>query len=155
MQGSKKVLDILSDVLTGELTAINQYFMHARLCDNWGYTKLAKVIQAESIDEMKHAQELMDRILFFDAIPNLQKLSKLNIGENVEEQFKADLALEFSAIKRLKDGIKVCIEESDFGSRDLLERILVDEEKHVDWLEAQLSVIKDIGLKSYLAEQIA
>ena len=153
MKGSPEVIKVLNEVLVGELTAINQYFLHSRICEDWGYKRIAKVNYEESIDEMKHAQTLVDRILFLEGLPNMQKLGKLRIGESVEEQFKSDLALEFEAVKRLKDGIIVCVNERDFTSRDLLEKILIDEESHVDWLESQLNVIKDVGIQNYLAEQ--
>ncbi len=154
MKGDSKVIDALNEILTGELTAINQYFLHARMAKNWGYERIAAKVWAESIDEMKHAQALTDRILFLEGIPNLQKLGKLNIGETIEEQFQADLALEFQAMTNLKAAIKVCFEAADHTTRELFEHILADEENHVDWLEAQLGLIKDLGRTAYLAEQI-
>jgi bacterioferritin len=153
MKGDPKVIEALSDVLTAELTAINQYFLHARMCMDWGFTKIGKFVHDESIEEMKHAQELIDRILFLEGHPNLQKLGKLHIGENVEEQLKSDLKLEYDAVARLRDAIEVCTEVKDFTTRDLFEKILIDEEKHVDWIEAQMHIIKQIGIKAYLAEQ--
>ena len=154
MKGDPKVIEILNEVLTGELTAINQYFLHARMCKSWGYNKLGDKIHKESIDEMKHASALTDRILFLEGLPNLQRLGKLNIGETVPEQLAADLALELEAIPRLKKGIKICMDANDHGSRELLEHILVSEEEHTDWIEAQLSMIKDIGKENYLAQQM-
>jgi len=154
MKGQKEVIQLLNDVLEGELTAINQYFLHARMCQDWGYAKLASVVQAESIDEMKHAQALIDRILFLEGLPNVQKLGSLSIGQTVKEQFVADLALENQAIPRLRDGIVLCGEKNDPGTRDLLEKILVSEEEHVDWLEAQLSLIDQVGYENYLSQQI-
>ncbi len=154
MRGEPAVIKCLNEILTGELTAINQYFLHARMCKTWGYERIAKIVYHESIDEMKHAQELLDRVLFLEGIPNLQKLNPLNIGENVLEQLKADLELEKQAIPLLKDGIGLCYEAKDHGTRELLEKILVDEEKHVDWLEAQLQMINDVGIQNYLAQQI-
>lgn len=154
MKGDKKVIEALNIILTGELTAINQYFLHSRMCADWGYERIADIIHKESIDEMKHAQTLVDRVLFLEGFPNLQKLNKLNIGETVEEQFKSDLQLEFHAIENLKTSIKTCDDARDYTTREIFERILEDEEKHVDWLEAQLNIIKDIGLQNYLAEQI-
>lgn len=154
MKGHPEIIELLNEVLTGELTAINQYFLHAAMCKNWGYQKIYDVVNKESIDEMKHAQELTDRVLFLDGVPNLQRLGKLNIGESVPEQFESDLKLEFEALERLRKGIDLCVEHSDFGTRELLERILRDEEHHVDWLEAQLAIIKDIGKEKYLAEQL-
>lgn len=154
MKGDPKVIEALNLILTGELTAINQYFLHSRMCGDWGYERIADIIHKESIDEMKHAQALVDRVLFLEGFPNLQKLNKLNIGETVEEQFKSDLALEFTAIENLKKSIEVCDKARDYTTRELFERILEDEERHVDWLEAQLHIIKDIGVQNYLAEQI-
>lgn len=154
MKGDSNVIQILNEILTGELTAINQYFLHARMCTNWGYKKLGSVIYKESIDEMKHAQALIDRILFLEGIPNVQRLGTLNIGESVEEQLKSDLALEFQAIPRLKKGIELCNQASDHGTRELLEHILESEEHHVDWIEAQLNLIKEVGAQNYLTQQI-
>ena len=151
---SKKVIAVLNDVLTAELTAINQYFVHAKMCGNWGYERLRAKIYAESIDEMKHADELIERILFLDGVPNVQKLGKINIGETVKEQLELDLALENIALPRLNTGIEVCREEGDNGSRLLLDSILASEEEHVDWLEAQLELIEQLGLENYLVEQI-
>ena len=154
MKGDVNVIKALNEVLTGELTAINQYFLHARMCKNWGYLRIADFTYKESIEEMKHAQNLLDRILFLEGIPNLQKLDKINIGENVKEQFDSDLALEFIAINRLKTAIDICYAAKDHTSRELLEHILADEENHVDWLEAQLGIVKDIGLENYLSQQL-
>lgn len=154
MKGDAKIIKALNEVLTGELTAINQYFLHARMCTAWGFERIGAKIYKESIDEMKHAQALIDRVLFLEGIPNLQKLDALNIGENVKEMLESDLALEFKAIPRLKTGIQLCEELHDHGTRDLLEKILVSEEEHVDWLEAQLELIKQVGVQNYLAQQI-
>lgn len=154
MKGDAKVIQALNDILTGELTAINQYFLHARMCTSWGFDKIGKKVYKESIDEMKHAQWLIDRVLFLEGIPNVQKLGTLNIGENVKEQLESDLALEFQAIPRLKTAIALCNDTNDHGSRELLEKILVSEEEHVDWLEAQLNLIQQVGLQNYLAQQI-
>lgn len=154
MKGDPKVIEALNEVLTGELTAINQYFLHARMCKNWGYDRIAHYVFKESVDEMKHAQDLVDRILFLDGIPNLQKLGKLNIGETVPEQLESDLKLEYEAVARLKAAIKTTFEAADHTSRELFEHILEDEEKHIDWLEAQLGQIKEIGKEIWLAEQI-
>lgn len=151
---NKRIVDLLNEVLTGELTAINQYFLHAKMCENWGYHKLAQYIRKESIDEMKHADDLIDRILYLGGIPNVQRLGKVRIGETVPEQFKLDLALEMEALPRLNDGILACVEEKDGGSRALLESILVSEEEHVDWLEAQLELLDQIGVENYLSQQI-
>lgn len=154
MKGDLKVIDSLNEILTGELTAINQYFLHARMCKNWGYERIAHIVYKESIDEMKHAQNLIDRILFLEGIPNMQRLGKVNIGENVPEQLGADLALEYTALTNLRAAIKVCFETADHTSRELFEEILEDEEQHVDWLETQLGLIKEIGKERYLAEQM-
>jgi len=154
MKGHAKVLTALNDILTGELTAINQYFLHAKMCKNWGFHKIGDKIYKESIDEMKHASQLTDRILFLEGLPNLQKLGKLKIGENVKEQLECDLALEMDAIPKLREAIELCWSVSDHGTRDLLEKILVSEEEHADWLETQLSVIKNIGLPNFLSQQL-
>jgi bacterioferritin len=154
MKGSAKVIELLNEVLTGELTAINQYFIHAKMCADWGYARLAKQIREESIDEMKHADELIERILFLDGVPNVQRYGKITVGETVREQFELDLQLEHTAIERLRKGIALCREELDEVSRDMLEHILTSEEEHTDWLETQLELIKQVGEQNYLAEQI-
>jgi bacterioferritin len=154
MKGSQKIIDLLNDVLTNELTAINQYFLHARMCENWGYERLWHKIRDESIDEMKHADQVIERILYFDGLPNLQKLGNINVGQSVDEQLKVDLDLEKRAIPVLNKGIELCRSESDNGTADLLEDILEDEEEHANWLEAQLTLIQQAGLQNYLAEQI-
>ncbi|MEX1363696.1 MAG: bacterioferritin [Nannocystaceae bacterium] len=154
MKGSANVIELLNEVLTAELTAINQYFIHAKMCLDWGYMRLASTIRAESIDEMKHADELIERILFLQGIPNVQRYNKVNVGETVKEQFELDLQLEYDAVSRLRDAVAACREEKDQGSRDLLERILISEEEHIDWLETQLELIKQVGEQNYLAEQI-
>lgn len=155
MQGDPELIELLNDVLTAELTAVNQYFLHARMCENWGYHKLAEHVQHESIDEMKHAQELIDRILYLDGFPNLQRLGALRIGETVPEQFESDLAVEHQAIERLNRGIARCMELADHGTADLLRRILVAEEEHTDWLETQLETIRQIGLELYLSQHLS
>lgn len=154
MKGDKKVIDILNEILTGELTAINQYFLHARMCKSWGFEKIGAKVYKESIDEMKHAQWLIDRVLFLEGIPNVQRLGTINIGEAVKEQLESDLALEFQAIPRLKKGIQICNDVNDHATRELFEKILVSEEDHVDWLESQLTLIQQVGLQNYLAQQI-
>jgi bacterioferritin len=154
VKGSKEVIEVLNEVLAGELVAINQYFLHSRMCENWGYVGLAKKIRAESIDEMRHADELIGRILFLEGLPNLQRLDKLHIGETVPEQFKSDLELEHHALKRLRDGIEVCRNKADRTSEDLLAKILAGEEAHVDWLETQLALVEALGEKHYLAQQL-
>ena len=150
MKVNPEIIEALNKVLTNELTAINQYFLHARMCKDWGYEKLASKIHAESIDEMKHASQLVDRILYLEGLPNLQRLGKLNIGENVKEQLKADLELENTAIPDLRDGIEACFKHNDHGTRELLEHILTSEEEHVDWIESQLHKIEELGYNNYL-----
>ncbi len=154
MKGNDKIIEKLNEVLTAELTAINQYFIHAKMCANWGYARLAGKIRAESIDEMKHADTLIERILYLDGIPNLQRLYKVNVGETVKEQFELDLELEKVAIARLNDGVAMCRELGDNGSRELLEHMLVSEEEHADWLETQLELMKQVGEQNYMAQQI-
>jgi bacterioferritin len=154
MKGDDAIIELLNEVLTGELTAINQYFLHAKMCDNWGYRRLAKVVRDESIDEMKHAEHLTERVLYLEGVPNLQRLGSLRIGETVPEQFTNDLDLERAALARLNDGIALCVAKGDNGSRELLEGILVDEEHHVDWLETQLDAIGKLGLELYLSQQL-
>ena len=154
MHGDPEILQILQDVLSAELTAINQYFIHARMLRNWRYMRLADHTEKESIGEMKHAQEAMDRILYFEGVPNMQKYMKINVGKTVPEMMKVDHALELDAVKRLNRGIAVASEKGDNGTRALFERILVSEEEHIDWIEAQLQQIKDIGAERYLAQQI-
>jgi bacterioferritin len=154
MQGDKKIIEILNQSLTAELTAINEYFVHAEMCENWGYERLSKVIRKHSISEMKHAEKLIERILFLQGVPNVQRLGKINIGESVPEQFKVDLALEMDAVGRLNPAIETCRELGDNNSRHLLEEILEDEEEHIDWLEAQMALLEQVGVANYLAQQI-
>ncbi len=154
MRGHDEVIELLNEVLTGELTAINQYFLHAKMCENWGYKRLAAHVRDESIDEMKHAESLTDRILYLDGVPNLQRLSALRIGETVPEQLGNDLAVEMAALQRLNEGIALCVRLGDNGTRELLEDILVEEENHVDWLETQLETIRQVGVENYLAQQL-
>jgi len=154
MKGSKKVLEALNDVLAGELVGINQYFLHAKMCRNWGFERLAETDHKEAIGEMKHASDLTERILFLEGIPNLQKLGKLHIGETVPEQLRSDLALEREAVGKLNNAIALCVKEGDNTSRDLLADILESEEEHVDWLETQLGLIDKLGEAQYLAEQM-
>ncbi|MDD5541835.1 MAG: bacterioferritin [Acidobacteriia bacterium] len=154
MKGNPKIHKLLNEVLKAELTAINQYFVHAKMCQNWGYDRLFEKVYAESIDEMKHADKLVDRILFLEGTPNMTDYFKINIGDDVKKQLENDLALEESAIPRLNVGVQTCLEEGDGGTRELLEHILVDEEEHADWLEIQLRLIKEIGIEAYLAEQM-
>jgi bacterioferritin len=154
MKGNEEVIAILNEVLSAELTAVNQYFIHGMMCGNWGYARLAAHGKHESIDEMKHAQQVIERILYLDGRPNMDKYMKINVGSTVPQQHEFDLSLEAGAIERLNRGIEACRKKGDNGTRALLERILVEEETHADWLEAQQQQIKDMGLENYLAEQI-
>jgi bacterioferritin len=154
VKGDAKVLAVLNEVLKAELTAINQYFLHAEMCENWGYERLAETTRKESIEEMQHAEILMERILLLDGTPNLSDYFKINIGQNVKEQLQNDLNLEYAAVKRLNDGINTCVAANDNASRDLLEKILTDEEHHIDWLEGQLHAIEEMGYQNYLAQQL-
>ena len=154
MKGDKQVITLLNDVLTAELTAVNQYFLHARLCQHWGYGRLYERVRKESIEEMKHADELIERILYLEGMPNVQRYGKVDVGQTVPEQFQLDLQVEYEAVKRLNEGIEACRTAGDNGTRTLLERILHEEEAHVDWLETQQETIKQVGTESYLSEQL-
>lgn len=154
MKGDAKVIEHLNKILANELIAINQYFLHARMYKNWGLKELADHEYHESIDEMKHADKLVERILFLDGLPNLQNLGKLLIGENVREMLECDLKLELKAIPDLREAIAYCESVRDYGSRELLEDILDSEEEHVDWLETQLSLIGKITLENYLQSKM-
>nr|WP_047166741.1 bacterioferritin [Sphingomonas sp. Y57] len=153
MKGDPKVIEILNETLKNELTAINQYFLHYRMLNHWGIAKLAKFEYEESIDEMKHADRLAERILFLDGLPNFQMLGRLRIGETVEEILKADLALENDAIPQLRDGIAYCEQVRDYVTRDLLQSILESEEEHVDTLETQFEMIERMGIQNYVQLQ--
>ncbi len=154
MKGDKSVIAFLNEVLKAELTAINQYFLHSEMCENWGYERMAKLIKKESIEEMVHAEKLMERILYLDGTPNMTDYFKINVGATVLDQLKNDLELEYSAVKRLNDGIQLCLKMNDGGSRELAEKILSDEEHHIDWLEGQLHAISEMGIQNYLAQQL-
>jgi bacterioferritin len=154
MKGHDDIIAVLNDVLTAELTAINQYFIHARMCENWGYERLWKKLREESIGEMKDADRLIERILYLEGVPNVQKLNKVNVGQTVPEQLRLDLEIEKAAIKRLNTGIETCRGLGDNGTRELLEEILVGEEAHANWIEAQLTLIAQVGESNYLAQQI-
>jgi len=154
MRGHEKVLAYLNEVLKAELTAINQYFLHAEMCDNWGYKRLGDHTKKESIDEMKHAELCIERILLLEGTPVMHELFPLKIGATVKDQIESDLALEVAAVARRNEAIKTAVETGDNGSRDLFEKILTDEEGHVDWLEAQLHMIREIGIENYLAQQM-
>lgn len=154
MKGSKAIIEALNSVLTKELTAINQYFLHARMLQDWGLEKLGKLEYEASIDEMKHADMVIKRILFLEGLPNLQKLDKLKIGQDVKEVIEADLAVEYAAVPHLKKCIQIAEAELDFASRDLFLSILKSEEHHIDWLETQRDLVKAVGVQNYIQSQI-
>jgi bacterioferritin len=154
MKGNTKIINILNDRLADELTAINQYIVHSEMCANWGYEKLHHTIEKRAIEEMKHAEKLIARLLFLEGTPVVSKLNKMSIGANVEQQFKNDWNAESDAIKDYNDDIKLAVSVGDNGTREMLEAILVDEENHIDWLESQLDQIKQIGIQNYLSQQI-
>jgi bacterioferritin len=154
MQGDPQIVELLNEVLTAELTAVNQYFLDAKMFDNWGYRRLGERFRSESIDEMKDADHLIERLLYLEGHPNLQRLGALRIGEDPVEKLSLALVLEKEAIGRLNEGIALCVERGDNGSRDLLAEILEGEEDHADWLESQLSLVEQLGQAHYLAQQI-
>ena len=154
MKGNEEVLNLLNQLLTNELTAINQYFIHAKMCGNWGYDRLAGKLRTESIDEMRHADLVISRILFLEGVPNLQRYNKLHVGETVREQFESDLQLEYSAIAFLNQGIDAARKVSDNATEDMMTKILVSEEEHTDWIETQLELIRQVGEQNYLAQQM-
>jgi bacterioferritin len=154
MKGHDQVVGLLNDVLTAELTAINQYFIHGRMCENWGYKRLWKKLREESIGEMRHADQLIERILYLDGIPNVQRFGKVSVGQTVPEQLRLDLELERAAVATLNAGIELCRGVGDNGSRELLEGILHGEEEHIDWIEEQMELIRQVGEAHYLAQQI-
>ena len=154
MRGDSAVISALNEVLTSELTGINQYFIHHKMCSNWGYSKLSKKKRSESIDEMKHADRVIERILHLEGVPNMQRMNPVRVGEDPIEQHQLDLALEVDAVERLNKGVALAREKGDNGTRDLLEAILKDEEESVDWHETQLHLVKEIGKERYLAQMI-
>jgi bacterioferritin len=154
MKGNDKVIARLNDLLADELTAINQYMVHSEMCANWGYEKLHKAAEKRAIDEMKHAEKLIGRILFLEGTPIVSKLNKIGIGADVVKQHKSDLQAEVDAVKAYNEGIGLSVEVRDNGTREMLESILKEEEEHVDWLEAQLDQVKQMGIQNYLVEQL-
>jgi bacterioferritin len=154
VNGHPEVIELLNEVLTAELTAINQYFIDGKMAENWGYERMGHKFREESIDEMKDAEALIERILYLDGVPNLQRLGPVRVGESVPEKLRLALDVEIEAVDRLNRGIELCGTHHDFGSRELLERILEGEEEHADWLEAQLTLIEQVGVENYLAQQI-
>jgi bacterioferritin len=154
MNGHPEIIELLNDVLTAELTAVNQYFGHAKMQANWGYKRLAEHSRHESIDEMKHADEIIERILYLDGMPNLQRLGSVRLGEDPVEQLRLDLEVEVEAVARFNAGIARAVELGDNGTRDLLESMLTSEEDHVDWLETQLGLVEKLGEPLYLSQQL-
>jgi bacterioferritin len=154
MKGNDEVLTLLNLLLTNELTAINQYFIHAKMCENWGFERLGQKIREESIDEMRHADQVISRILFLEGVPNLQRYHKLHVGETVKEQLESDLQLEYAAVAFLNQGIDTARKANDNATEDLFTRILVSEEQHADWLETQLELMRQVGEQNYLSQQI-
>ena len=154
MKAKQGVIDLLNKLLTEELTVINQYFLHAKMCKNWGYERLHHHVIDRSYGEMKDAKGVIDRILYLEGLPNMQRLGTVKIGETVPEQLKADLDKEKSMVKMLTEGIQHCTKVGDFATRHMLEDMVEDEEEHIDWIETQLETIKQVGLENYLSEQI-
>ena len=154
MKGHDKVISLLNDCLTAELTAVNQYFLHARICENWGYERLWKRLRQESIDEMKHADRLIERILYLEGLPNVQRLSKINVGQTVHEMFRLDLEVEKASIKAYNDGVELARSLGDNGTREMLEDLLLGSESYANWLETQLTLVAQVGEQNYLAQQI-
>jgi len=154
MKGDSEIIEVLNEVLCAELTAVNQYYIHARMCADWGYHELAEYNKAESIDEMRHAEQMIDRLLFLEGVPNMQKYFKIQVGKDVREQFQFDLALEVGAVERLNKGVKLCVDKGDNTTRQILEVILAEEEHHVDWLETQINLVDTLGMETYLAQKL-
>ena len=154
MKAKQGVIDLLNNLLTQDLTVVNQYFLHAKMCENWGYDRLKQKVKERSFDEMKDAEHLINHILYLEGMPNVQRLGTVKIGETVPEQFKADLEKEKEMVKMLTDGINHCVKVGDFTTRHMLEDMVKEEEEHIDWIETQLDTIKQVGLGNYLSEQI-
>jgi bacterioferritin len=154
MRSDPRIIETLNDVLTAELTAVNQYFIHAKMCANWGFGRLADHVQHESIDEMKHADRLIERILFLEGVPNMQRLFPIKVGETVREQFELDLQVEREAVQRFNAAIALAVSVGDNASRAMLEEMLVSEEEHADWLETQIEAMRQVGEQNYLAQQL-
>lgn len=154
MNGSPKIIEFLNEALTAELTAINQYFAHSKLCENWGWARLAAKYREESMEEMRDAETLIDRIILLDGMPNLQRMGSVRVGETPMEQFEVDRVLEQEAIDRYRRGVVLAVEEGDPGTRDMLERLVIGEEEHLDWIDTQLHAIGDIGIGPYLQSQL-
>ncbi len=154
MQGDAQVIEALNEVLTSELTAINQYFIHHKMCENWGYQSLSRKKREESLEEMKHADNVIERILYLEGVPNMQRLSPVRVGQDGVEQHELDLVLERDAVERLNKAVALCRTQGDNGTRHLLEEILINEEQSVDWLEGQLHIVGEVGKENYLAEMI-
>ncbi len=155
MDGSPTIIEFLNEALAAELTAVNQYFAHSKLCENWGWGALAAKYREESFEEMRDAEKLIDRIILLDGMPNLQRLGNVRVGETVPEQFQVDRDLEVAAIERYRRGVKLAVEEGDPGTRELLEQLVLSEEEHLDWIDTQLTMVAGIGLERYLQAQIA
>jgi bacterioferritin len=155
MKGNEKVIEILNSLLKDELTAINQYFVHYEMCENWGYERLKTAVRKRSVEEMKHAEKIIERILFLEGTPIVSALNQVNIGSSVEDQLRKDLAAEQNCVKEYNKGIRLSAELSDGGTRELLADILADEETHIDWLDAQLTGIKQMGVQNYLSGQLS
>ena len=154
MKGQGKLIEALNEILTGELTAINQYFVHAKMCENWGYERLHHKVRERSIAEMKDADELIGHILYLDGVPNVQRMNTVQVGETVSEQLKLDLKAEQQMLALLNDGVVQCAKVTDFTTRHMLEDMAKDVDQHIDWIETQMETIKQVGLENYLAEQI-
>jgi bacterioferritin len=154
MQGDPRIIDLLNQILRKELTGVNQYFIHSRMCKNWGYSVLEKMHYQESIEEMKHADTLIQRILFLEGVPNLSDYDPIRVGRTAREQFDLDLELETTALAVLRSGVQLCLDAADHVTRELLEHILIDEEHHVDWLETQKHLIAEMGYQQYLTQQL-